>query len=53
MILSVVSGVFLLLVVGAAGIGAGTAATLQARFAAVDLAEPDTVAGRCPPSCGP
>ncbi len=41
MILSVVSGAFLLLVVGAAGIGAGTAATLQARFAAVDLAEPE------------
>ncbi len=41
MILSVVSGAFILLVVGAAGIGAGTAATLQARFAAVDLAEPE------------
>lgn len=41
MVLSVVSGVFLFLVLGAAGIGAGTAASLQARFAAVDLADPE------------
>lgn len=40
-LLSVVSGLFLLLVLGAAGIGVGTAASLQARFAAVDLADPD------------
>ena len=40
-ILSVVSGVFVLLVLGAAGIGIGTAASLQARFAAVDLADAD------------
>lgn len=39
MVLSVVLAVFPLLVLGAAGIGAGTAANLQARFAAVDLAE--------------
>ncbi|WP_461190112.1 MFS transporter [Arthrobacter sp. Z4-13] len=39
MILSVVFGVFILLVLGAAGIGVGTAASLQARFAAVDLAD--------------
>lgn len=38
-VLSVVSGLFILLVMGAAGIGVGTAATLQARFAAVDLAD--------------
>lgn len=38
-VLSVVSGLFILLVLGAAGIGVGTAATLQARFAAVDLAD--------------
>lgn len=38
MVLAVVSGLFILLVLGAAGIGVGTAATLQARFAAVDLA---------------
>ncbi|HSU48663.1 MAG TPA: MFS transporter [Arthrobacter sp.] len=38
MVLAVVSGLFVLLVVGAAGIGVGTAASLQARFAAVDLA---------------
>ena len=41
MVLSVVSGVFILLVLGAAGIGVGTAASLQARFAAVDLAAPE------------
>lgn len=41
MVLSVVSGVFVLLVLGAAGIGVGTAASLQARFAAVDLAAPE------------
>jgi len=35
----VVWGVFVLLVLGAAGIGVGTAASLQARFAAVDLAD--------------
>ncbi|TLM86538.1 MFS transporter [Pseudarthrobacter sp. NamE2] len=39
MVLSVVTGVFVLLVLGAAGIGVGTAASLQARFAAVDLAD--------------
>jgi MFS family permease len=39
MVLSVVSGLFVLLVLGAAGIGIGTAASLQARFAAVDLAD--------------
>ena len=39
MVLSVVWGVFVLLVLGAAGIGVGTAASLQARFAAVDLAD--------------
>lgn len=38
MVLAVVSGLFILLVLGAAGIRVGTAATLQARFAAVDLA---------------
>ena len=38
MVLAVVSGLFILLLLGAAGIGVGTAATLQARFAAVDLA---------------
>jgi MFS family permease len=37
-VLSVVSGIFVLLLLGAAGIGVGTAASLQARFAAVDLA---------------
>jgi MFS family permease len=37
-VLSVVSGLFVLLLLGAAGIGVGTAASLQARFAAVDLA---------------
>ena len=41
MVLSVVTGVFVLLILGAAGIGAGTAANLQARFAAVDLADKD------------
>ena len=39
MVLSVVSGLFILLILGAAGIGIGTAASLQARFAAVDLAD--------------
>lgn len=39
MVTSVVTGVFVLLMLGAAGIGAGTAANLQARFAAVDLAD--------------
>lgn len=39
MVLAVVTGVFVLLVLGAAGIGVGTAASLQARFAAVDLAD--------------
>lgn len=38
-VLSVVSGLFVLLVLGALGIGAGTAASLQARFAAIDLAD--------------
>lgn len=41
MVLAVVTGVFILLVLGAAGIGVGTAAGLQARFAAVDLADPE------------
>ena len=41
MVLAVVSGLFILLVLGAAGIGVGTAASLQARFAAVDLAAPE------------
>ncbi|GAA1768147.1 MFS transporter [Pseudarthrobacter sulfonivorans] len=36
---AIVSGVFVLLVLGAVGIGVGTAASLQARFAAVDLAD--------------
>ena len=36
---SMVSGVFVFLAVGAAGVGVGTAANLQARFAAVDLAD--------------
>lgn len=36
---SVVTDQFVLLVLGAAGIGVGTAASLQARFAAVDLAD--------------
>ncbi|MDQ0691070.1 MFS transporter [Arthrobacter sp. W4I7] len=39
MVLAVVTGLFVLLVLGAAGIGLGTAASLQARFAAVDLAD--------------
>jgi MFS family permease len=39
MVLSVVTGLFVLLILGAAGIGIGTAASLQARFAAVDLAD--------------
>lgn len=38
MVLAVVSGLFVLLLLGSAGIGVGTAASLQARFAAVDLA---------------
>jgi MFS family permease len=38
-IVSVVSGVFAFLVIGSAGVGVGTAANLQARFAAVDLAD--------------
>lgn len=38
-VVSVVSGIFVFLAVGAAGIGVGTAANLQARFAAVDLAD--------------
>ncbi|MHC6594678.1 MFS transporter [Arthrobacter sp. C152] len=41
MVLAVVSGFFILLLLGAAGIGIGTAASLQARFAAVDLAAPE------------
>src|SRR5687768_11764211 len=36
---AVVSGIFVFLAVGAAGVGVGTAANLQARFAAVDLAD--------------
>lgn len=38
-VVSVVSGAFAFLVLGAAGVGVGTAANLQARFAAVDLAD--------------
>lgn len=38
-ILAVVTGIFLLLVLGSAGVGVGTAANLQARFAAVDLSD--------------
>ena len=38
-VFSVVWGEFALLVLGAVGIGVGTAASLQARFAAVDLAD--------------
>ncbi|MDV2981210.1 UNVERIFIED_CONTAM: MFS transporter [Actinomycetes bacterium ARC8] len=41
MVLAVLSGLFVLLVLGAAGIGVGSAASLQARFAAVDLADPE------------
>jgi MFS family permease len=41
MVLAVVFGLFFLLVLGAAGIGVGAAASLQARFAAVDLADPE------------
>ncbi|WP_258805840.1 MFS transporter [Pseudarthrobacter sp. NS4] len=41
MVLAVVTGLFFLLVLGAAGIGVGSAASLQARFAAVDLADPE------------
>ncbi|VXB34877.1 MFS transporter [Arthrobacter sp. 9V] len=40
-IASVMSSSFLLLLLGAAFLGLGTAANLQARFAAVDLAEPE------------
>ena len=36
---AIVSSVFVLLVLGAVGVGVGTAASLQARFAAVDLAD--------------
>jgi MFS family permease len=39
MVLAVVTSLFALLILGAAGIGLGTAASLQARFAAVDLAD--------------
>ncbi|KQR63721.1 MFS transporter [Arthrobacter sp. Leaf337] len=38
-VVSVVSGSFLLLLLGTAGVGVGTASNLQARFAAVDLAD--------------
>jgi MFS family permease len=40
-ILATVTGVFGVLLLGAALLGLGTAANLQARFAAVDLAEPE------------
>jgi len=40
-IAAAVSGTFVLLLLGAAFLGLGTAANLQARFAAVDLAEPE------------
>lgn len=36
---SVVSGIFTLLLLGTAGVGVGTASSLQSRFAAVDLAD--------------
>ncbi|MGX9900956.1 MFS transporter [Arthrobacter sp. SA17] len=39
MVLSVVTGIFVLLILGAAGVGVGAASNLQARFAAVDLAD--------------
>ncbi|MFJ5696957.1 MFS transporter [Arthrobacter sp. NPDC093139] len=38
-VVSVVTGIFVFLAIGAAGVGVGTAANLQARFAAVDLAD--------------
>ncbi|MDR6505639.1 MFS transporter [Arthrobacter oryzae] len=38
-VVSVVSGIFVLLLLGTAGVGVGTASNLQARFAAVDLAD--------------
>jgi len=38
-VVSIVSGSFLLLLLGTAGVGLGTASNLQARFAAVDLAD--------------
>ncbi|MFJ4207757.1 MFS transporter [Paenarthrobacter sp. NPDC089675] len=41
MMASVMAGSFLLLLLGGALLGLGTAANLQARFAAVDLAEPE------------
>lgn len=40
-VVSVVSGIFVLLLLGTAGVGVGTASSLQARFAAVDLADDD------------
>ena len=40
-ILATVTGVFPVLLLGAAMLGLGTAANLQARFAAVDLADPE------------
>lgn len=39
MVVSVVTGIFALLVLGAGGVGVGAASNLQARFAAVDLAD--------------
>ena len=36
---AVISGTFLVLLLGTAGVGVGTASSLQARFAAVDLAD--------------
>jgi MFS family permease len=38
-VVSVVTGIFVLLILGAAGVGVGAASNLQARFAAVDLAD--------------
>jgi MFS family permease len=38
-VVSVTSGIFVLLLLGTAGVGLGTASNLQARFAAVDLAD--------------
>ena len=40
-IMSTVTGIFPVLLLGAAFLGLGTAANLQARFAAVDLADPE------------
>lgn len=39
MVVAVVTGIFALLVLGSAGVGLGAASSLQARFAALDLAD--------------